>query len=274
VRRFAIYGKGGGGKSTVVCNLSLQFARRGLRTLQIGCDPKHDSTRALMGGKRIAAVMDVVEKLESGRRQKFQAADFLFEGLERIGCIEAGGPESGVGCAGLGITTAFRLIHDCRVLDGYDAVLMDVLGDVVCGGFAAPMMKGLSGGVLILASETPMSLYAANNIAKAVRRYARNGTYLAGLLANNVRDPKQIGSIERFAAQLGTQILAVVPHDPVFLRAERGGLPVSALEPGGQFDDLFADLATRLLGSRSQDCPVPTPLSEEAFDGFFWDQSP
>ena len=257
----------------IASNLSVQFRRGGLRTLQIGCDPKHDSTRTLMGGRRVATVMDVVRKVTDLKEGNVSSADFHFQGLEGIGCIEAGGPESGVGCAGLGVTTAFRLIEDAKVLEDYDLVLMDVLGDVVCGGFAAPMMKGLAGCVVIVVSETPMSLYAANNISKAVRRYRRNGAFLAGLVANNVREEGRVGSIEDFARRLDTKLLEVIPHHERILESERRGLPVSVLDQGGELDASFRRVADVLLAASPSTCPEPAPLSDEDFDRFFWEHS-
>lgn len=268
-RQFAIYGKGGSGKSTMTSNLSVQMARRGLRTLQIGCDPKRDSTRSLVGGRRLDTVMDLLEKVgvaEAG----VPLRDLLFEGLLGIRCMEVGGPESGVGCAGLGLTTTARLLRENDVLDRFDVVLMDVLGDVVCGGFATPMMKGLAGGVVIVTAETPLSLYAANNISRAVRRYARHGTYLIGLLANAVQKRDGIATIERFAAAIGTRLIGVVPNDDRIRQAEKKALPASVLAEGSDLDAVFGRLADVLLSRTSDDCPPPRPLDDERFEKMFW----
>lgn len=269
MKRFAIYGKGGSGKSTIVSNLSVQMARKSYRTLQIGCDPKHDSTRSLMDGKRVVTVMDVVQNIDELKPGAVSASDFLFTGLQDIGCIEAGGPESGIGCAGLGISTAFRLIQDCGVFDNYDVVLMDVLGDVVCGGFAAPMMKGLAGCIAIVVAESPMSMYAANNIAKAVRRYERNGCFLAGLIANNVRNSERVQEIEAFASRLSTGVLAVIPHDEQIFEAERKRLPVSVFGEGETLDSTFEQLSDRLLAAEASVFETPTPMTDESIEDFF-----
>ena len=139
MKTFAIYGKGGSGKSTIAANLSLQFAKAGRKTLQIGCDPKRDSTLSLTGGSSVPAV---IQLMQAGLDRDLLPRDFVHEGAHGVSCIETGGPEAGVGCAGRGIVSAFNLIRKHKVLDGYDAVLLDVLGDVVCGGFATPSCTG------------------------------------------------------------------------------------------------------------------------------------
>jgi nitrogenase iron protein NifH len=268
-RQFAVYGKGGSGKSTVTTNLSVQMARRGLRTLQIGCDPKRDSTRALVGGRRLKTVMDLLETHDLSRAGE-PLKELLFEGISCIRCMEAGGPESGVGCAGLGIATTFRLIRENRLLEKFDVVLMDVLGDVVCGGFATPMMKGLAGGVVIVTSETPLSLYAANNISRAVKRYGRHGTYLIGVLANALQRPDGAKTVERFAKAIGSRVIGVVPNDERIRQAEKKAVPVSVFAEGSDLDRKFRELAQTLLARSPADCPPPRPLDDETFEKMFW----
>ncbi|MBN1774390.1 MAG: AAA family ATPase [Deltaproteobacteria bacterium] len=269
VRHFAVYGKGGSGKSTVTTNLAVQLARRGLRTLQIGCDPKRDSTRSLVGGRRLRTVMDLLQNVGLARAAT-PLREVLFEGLRGIRCMEAGGPESGVGCAGLGIATTFKLIREHRLLEQFDAVLMDVLGDVVCGGFATPMMKGLAGGVVIVTSETPLSLYAANNISRAVKRYGRHGTYLVGLLANALQKPDGVATIEQFASAIGSRVIGVVPNDDRIRQAEKKALPVSVFAEGSDLDGVFRKLADTMLALLPGDCPPPRPLDDERFEKMFW----
>lgn len=251
----------------IASNLSVQFARRGLRTLQIGCDPKHDSTKALSRGKRIPTVLEVLQS--KGRDDAIETRDFLFEGTDGVGCIEAGGPESGTGCAGMGIVTVFRIIDKQRVFEGYDAVIMDVLGDVVCGGFAAPLQRGFAGSVAIVVSDGQMSMYAANNVSKAIRRYHRNGTVLAGLVANNLRVPERIRDVERFAERLSTRVLGVVDHDDRVSAAERAAMPVSVHDRGGPMDTTFESLATAMWDRDLASCAVPTPMTDEECDDFF-----
>ncbi|RME19816.1 MAG: nitrogenase iron protein [Deltaproteobacteria bacterium] len=265
MKTIAIYGKGGSGKSTVAANLSVQFARRGLKTLQIGCDPKHDSTRLLMGGKRIETVIDMIEKGFDEGRDEFKKPLYLKEGLEGIGCIETGGPESGKGCAGLGIVSAFRLLGRHKVLEQYEVILMDVLGDVVCGGFAMPLSRGISSGVVIVVGDTIMSLYAANNIAKAIVHYQRNGARLLGLVVNATKEPGRLDAVRRFAAALGAEILEIVPYDDVFAEAERTGLPVSAMQPDCTTARKFEKLSGRLLEARGT---VPCPMDDDSWERF------
>jgi nitrogenase iron protein NifH len=268
MKSFAIYGKGGSGKSTVASNLSVQFARKQLKTLQIGCDPKHDSTRSLTGGGEIVTVIDILKKGRNQGEAQLGKEAYLTVGKEGIGCIEAGGPESGTGCAGLGIVSAFKLFNKHQVLSDYDVVVMDVLGDVVCGGFAMPLTKGLAGCVAIVVSEAPMSMYAANNIAKAVVRYHRNGIFLAGLIANGIRNQEQVEEIEDFAGRLNTRVLVSIPHDPRILAAERRAVPVSLLDAGGEIDGIFSQLCDQMLSVESSSREMPTPLTGEQWEAF------
>ena len=267
-KTISIYGKGGSGKSMVACNLSVQFARRGSRTLQIGCDPKHDSTRALTGGRRIATLLDVLQSGLDKREAVVPREAFLVEGLEGVGCVETGGPESGAGCAGLGIVSGFRLLDKQGVPDDFDVLVMDVLGDVVCGGFAMPLTRGLAGRVVIVVSDTLMSMYSANNIARAVRRYRRNGNGLAGLVVNAVRRPDRRTELEAFAVRLGTRILLEIPFAEEIAEAERRGVPVSVHARGGALDRGFARLARTLWTVDPLRCPEPTPMSDDEWDEF------
>jgi nitrogenase iron protein NifH len=267
VRTFAIYGKGGGGKSMVSCNLSVQFATRGMRPIQIGCDPKHDSTRVLTRGHRIKTVMNAVQLRRSEHAVK--RGDFLIEGRNGIGCIEAGGPESGVGCAGLGIVTAFGVIQRSQVLDDYDVALMDVLGDVVCGGFAMPLTKGLADLVAIVVTDTIMSMYAANNISRAVKRYSRNGIALAGLIANNIQGAENLENVAMLAERLDTRVIASVPFDRRIVDAERRGMPVSLADDCSDLAGIFSDLADELLSMDIAACKIPRPMGDDDCDDFF-----
>lgn len=268
MHKFAIYGKGGSGKSMIAANLSIHFARKGYKALQIGCDPKHDSTRALTAGKKIPTVVDVLQEQLEKNADRIARSNYLVEGLQGIGCIETGGPESGAGCAGLGIVSAFRLFSKHELLADYDVVVMDVLGDVVCGGFAMPLTRGLADAVLIVVSDTLMSLYAANNIAKAVRRYHRNGVYLAGLVINAPRIPRRAERIALFAGKLGTNVLATIPFDERVLEAESKSLPVSELHANSDIDNAFAALGQILLDGDAGQASPPTPLGEQEWEAF------
>ncbi len=266
MRTFAIYGKGGSGKSTIAANLSVQFAEAGRRTLQIGCDPKRDSTLSLTGGKSVPAVIQLMQR---GLDRELLPGDFVHEGAHGVSCIETGGPEAGVGCAGRGIVSAFNLIRKHSVLDGYDAVLLDVLGDVVCGGFATPLMHGMASAVAIVVSDNLMSMYAANNIARAIRRFERNGAHLAGLLANNSRGANAAAEISEFASRLGTRVIATFPHDEGFREAERARTPLCDLAPDSELTASFTDLAAHLWELQPSTCPTPTTMDDEELSDFF-----
>ena len=160
MRQIALYGKGGIGKSTTSANLSAAFSEKNLSVMQIGCDPKHDSTRMLMHGRWIPTVLEQMYE-----KKDIKEEDIIFEGFGGVRCVEAGGPEPGIGCAGRGIIATFQLLEKMKALFG-DVVVYDVLGDVVCGGFALPMRDGYAEEVYLVTSGELMSLYAANNISK------------------------------------------------------------------------------------------------------------
>ena len=164
--QIAIYGKGGIGKSTVSANLSAALASCGRKVLQIGCDPKHDSTRLLHHGRKVQTVL---EYLLNTPPDEQMLESVLMEGYLGTGCVEAGGPKPGMGCAGRGILTAFEFLDRFQVRKGYDHVVYDVLGDVVCGGFAVPVRKQYAEAVFLVTSGEAMALYAANNILQGIR---------------------------------------------------------------------------------------------------------
>ena len=176
--KIAIYGKGGIGKSTVTSNLAAAFAAMGKRVIQIGCDPKADSTINLLGGKPVEPVMNFMRRTD---RDPETLEEISRQGFGGVLCIETGGPTPGLGCAGRGIIATFQLLEDLRLFETWkpDVVLYDVLGDVVCGGFAAPIREGYAEKVLIVTSGEKMALYAANNISGAAGKAAAMPRYLA-----------------------------------------------------------------------------------------------
>jgi nitrogenase iron protein NifH len=266
MRQIAIYGKGGIGKSTVATNLSMALQEQGLKVMQVGCDPKRDSTRNLTQGKLIATVLETYrEHLRMGHDEYAIALkDIVFEGPKGIYCVESGGPEPGIGCAGRGVLTAINILRDLKAFDTYsvDVVVYDVLGDVVCGGFAQPIREGYAREIYLLCSGTFMSLYAANNIAKAIRRLSRRGeTGLAGVICNSSGDEQfEKKALADFAQTLGSKLIHVVPRSPVIQACEVESRTVLEHSPQSKEAEVFRELARRVMDN---DRPViPTPVDE------------
>ena len=263
MRQIAIYGKGGIGKSTVSSNLSVAFRERDLQVMQVGCDPKRDSTRSLVGGRMIPTVLETLrDHLRAGRDQGAIALDdIVFEGARGVRCVESGGPEPGVGCAGRGVLTALQILRDLKAFDTYgvDVVLYDILGDVVCGGFAQPIREGYAEEIYLLCSGSFMSLYAANNIAKGVRRLSRRGeTGLAGVICNSSGDEAfERRMLSDFAEALGTRLIAFIPRSPAIQACEVEGKTVLEHSPESVEAEVFRDLARRVLENESRVIPKP-----------------
>jgi light-independent protochlorophyllide reductase subunit L len=210
---FAIYGKGGIGKSTTSSNLSVAFTKLGKRVLQIGCDPKHDSTFTLTG-KMIPTVIDVLDGV-GFHAEELRPEDFVFEGYNGVLCIEAGGPPAGTGCGGYVVGQTVKLLKEHHLLEETDIVIFDVLGDVVCGGFAAPLLHADRG--LIVAANDFDSIFAMNRIVAAIKAKSVNyGVRLGGVIANRSKDTDQI---EKFNAVSGMKTLAHFPDLDVIRRS-------------------------------------------------------
>ena len=270
MQRIVIYGKGGIGKSTIAANLSVLYALRGLRVLHVGCDPKQDSTLRLLDGESKPSVLDAL--LE--RRRSLLLEHLIAKGRHGIECIESGGPEPGVGCGGRGVARMFEVLDELKLFRErtYDVVVYDVLGDVVCGGFAAPLRKGVAERIYVVTSEEIMSLYAANNIARAALRHAQNGVRFGGLVLNLRDNSVDRAPLAAFARRLNTEVLAVIERDPAVRRAEFAFRCVVEAAP-----DAPASQALRLLAERIHDVdgapgaapqPPPTPLSPGEFRDF------
>ena len=247
------------GKSTTSSNLSAALSDLGLTVMQIGCDPKSDSTNNLRGGKSIPSVLDA---LRSGNR--IEINDIVYEGFNGILCVEAGGPEPGVGCAGRGIITAIELLRQKHVFEEFkpDVVIYDVLGDVVCGGFSIPIREGVAEQVYTVASSDFMAIYAANNLFKGIRKYANNGGALfSGIIANSMNQPIQKRIINGFAKQTKTTITGYVPRSLDVTRSELRGQTVVEHAPESEQAELYRNLARSILNNDLK--YVPAPLESE-----------
>ena len=251
--KFTFYGKGGIGKSTTVSNLSAVFAQKGLRVMQIGCDPKADSTSLLHNGVKIPAVLDLIRE----RNHDFTLEEMVYTGDGGVLCVEAGGPVPGLGCAGRGIIAALEKLEQKGAYDVYkpDVVLYDVLGDVVCGGFTMPMRKGYADQVYILTSGEKMSIYAAANIAMAVENFRGRGyAPLGGLILNrrNVEEEEQ--NVQRLAGDFHTSIVGDIAFSEEIRKAVKLGKTVVEAFPESNAARQFRALAEMLLQNGGSPC--------------------
>lgn len=263
MKQIAVYGKGGIGKSTLSANISAALSLKNKRILQIGCDPKHDSTKLLMRGLSIPTVLDYIKTKPP---LEYRKSDILFEGFGRIGCIEAGGPKPGVGCAGRGIITAFELLETLHIKDNYDMIVYDVLGDVVCGGFAVPIRREYSDSIFIVTSGEYMSLYAANNILRGIQNYDENRPRLLGILYNSRNVKNEDDRVYKFAEAVKLPVFARIPRDDIFAQAERDNKTVLELTQNEEnaVADIFKDIAARICDGPSHYPALP--LTDEELE--------
>ena len=254
-RRIAIYGKGGIGKSTTTQNLSAALAGKGKKIMQIGCDPKADSTRMLIGGKRQQTVLDSLRQYG-----QVKLDDVLKPGFNGICCVESGGPEPGVGCAGRGIITAIDLLESLGAFtDELDYIFYDVLGDVVCGGFAMPIREGKAREIYIVTSGEMMSMYAANNICKGIKKFANTGgACLGGIICNSRRVKNEKELIQAFAEKLGSHMIQFIPWDSIVHEAEINKQTVVQYAPESSQAKVYNSLADNI--DRNKDLVIPEPM--------------
>ena len=247
--KIAIYGKGGIGKSTITSNLAAAFATQGKRVIQIGCDPKADSTINLLGGEPLLPVMNYLRENDDDPET---IDDIAREGFGGVLCIETGGPTPGLGCAGRGIIATFNLLEDLRLFETWkpDVVLYDVLGDVVCGGFAAPIREGYAEKVLIVTSGEKMALYAANNINTAVANFEDRGyARVAGIVLNHRNVPDETAKVRAFADEHDLPVIAEIPRSDDINRFEDEGKTVVEGNPALPVSQCFLELASRLCAN-------------------------
>ncbi len=244
--KIAIYGKGGIGKSTITSNLAAAFAKLGKTVLQIGCDPKADSTINLLDGETIIPVMNFLR--EYGRNPELD--EIVKKGVFGIYCIETGGPTPGIGCAGRGIVATFNLLEELSIFEHIkpDIVLYDVLGDVVCGGFAAPIREGYADDILIVTSGEKMALYAANNIKTAIDNFQDRGYgKVKGIIFNRRDVLDEENKVRRFAEESNIPIIADIPRSNEILEWEDQGKTVVQGNPESEISKKFYELAKSLL---------------------------
>src|SRR5512145_2498383 len=265
LRQCAIYGKGGIGKSTTTQNLVSALAELGNKVMIVGCDPKADSTRLILHAKAQTTIMSLAA--EAGSVEDLELEDVLKVGYGGIKCVESGGPEPGVGCAGRGVITAINFLEENGAYTpDLDFVFYDVLGDVVCGGFAMPIREGKAEEIYIVCSGEMMAMYAANNISKGILKYATSGKVrLAGLICNSRNTDKEAELIEELARRLGTQMIHFVPRDNQVQRAELRRMTVIEYSPEHQQANEYRTLARKILNNKM--LVVPKPLSMDELEG-------
>jgi nitrogenase iron protein NifH len=268
IRQVAIYGKGGIGKSTTTQNLTAGLTEMGKQVMVVGCDPKADSTRLLLGGLSQKTVLDTIRDLS----EKVGLEEIMKIGFGGTRCVESGGPEPGVGCAGRGIITSIGLLERLGAYtEDLDYVFYDVLGDVVCGGFAMPIREGKAKEIYIVASGEMMALYAANNIAKGIHRYATKGQVrLGGIICNSRMVDREEELLRAFAAELGTQLIYFVPRDNIVQHAEiHRKTVIEYRNESGQAQE-YRNLAQKIEENKLLVIPKPMPQERlEAILGEF-----
>ena len=262
LRQCAIYGKGGIGKSTTTQNLVAALAESGKKVMIVGCDPKADSTRLILHSKAQTTVMHLAA--EAGSVEDLELEDVLSVGFGGVKCVESGGPEPGVGCAGRGVITAINFLEEEGAYDeDLDFVFYDVLGDVVCGGFAMPIRENKAQEIYIVCSGEMMAMYAANNISKGIVKYANSGgVRLAGLICNRRNTDREDELIMALAARLGTTMIHFVPRDNAVQHAEIRRMTMVEYDPTHKQADEYRQLANKIVNNTNFVIPTPIEMEE------------
>jgi nitrogenase iron protein NifH len=260
LKQIAIYGKGGIGKSTTTSNLSAALSKLGFKVMQFGCDPKSDSTNTLRNGKYIPTVLDSLRE-----KGAVKVSEVVFKGFNGIFCVEAGGPAPGVGCAGRGIISAVELFKQQRAFEelDIDCVIYDVLGDVVCGGFATPIREGIAQHVFTVSSSDFMSIYASNNLFKGIKKYSNSGgALLGGVIANSISAGYSKDIIKDFADKTSTQVIEYVPRSITVTQSELQGKTTIEAAPDSEQAKVYMNLARKIAEHELSTTPNPMELTE------------
>lgn len=262
MRQIAFYGKGGIGKSTTSQNTIAGLADT-QRIMIVGCDPKADSTRLMLHSKAQTTILHLAA--ERGAVEDLELDEVLLTGYKGVKCVESGGPEPGVGCAGRGIITAINFLEEEGAYEDLDFVSYDVLGDVVCGGFAMPIREGKAQEIYIVVSGEMMAMYAANNIARGILKYAHSGgVRLGGLICNSRNVDREVELIEALAEKLGTQMIHFVPRDNIVQHAELRRMTVIEYAPDSKQAAEYQTLARKIEANKN--LVIPTPISMDELE--------
>jgi nitrogenase iron protein NifH len=264
LRQIAFYGKGGIGKSTTSQNTLAALADLGQKILIVGCDPKADSTRLILHAKAQDTILSLAA--EAGSVEDLELDEVMKTGYKGIRCVESGGPEPGVGCAGRGVITSINFLEEEGAYDDMDYVSYDVLGDVVCGGFAMPIRENKAQEIYIVMSGEMMAMYAANNIAKGILKYANSGgVRLGGLICNERQTDKELELAESLAAKLNTKLIHFVPRDNVVQHAELRRMTVLEYAPDSKQAEEYRQLATKIHENVGKGT-IPTPITMDELE--------
>ncbi len=264
LRQIAFYGKGGIGKSTTSQNTLAALADLGQKILIVGCDPKADSTRLILHAKAQDTILSLAAA--AGSVEDLELDDVMKVGYKDIRCVESGGPEPGVGCAGRGVITSINFLEENGAYEGVDYVSYDVLGDVVCGGFAMPIRENKAQEIYIVMSGEMMAMYAANNISKGILKYANSGgVRLGALVCNERQTDKELELATELARKLGTKLIHFVPRDNIVQHAELRRMTVIEFAGESKQADEYRQLAKKIHENKGQGI-IPTPITMDELE--------